>query len=208
VKQFPANGRIGQQVFQRLFIGEGIEEVLVVERGGIELFTFFSRERIGGKSAQQLFQFVLSHELFPTAAHKRHKLLPAPQIPGVDGIDGRLSHQRLNLGKALSFQFPSEQLPTPHAELCQGGHQPLHALPLIELRLGRGVRRGKGEIVDRFLIILAAAKRLAVGIEHLEPKNLKGEWNQFSQIGDMGVFFVKQGQDFLRHVLRLFPRYP
>ena len=51
LKQSPANGRIGQQFFQRLFIGQGIEELLVLERGGIEVLTFFSRERIGGKSA-------------------------------------------------------------------------------------------------------------------------------------------------------------
>jgi hypothetical protein len=31
--QSTANGRIGQQFFQRLFIGQGIEELLVLERG-------------------------------------------------------------------------------------------------------------------------------------------------------------------------------
>jgi len=46
-----------------------------------------------------------------------------------------------------------------------------------------------------------------VGIEHLEPQNLKGEWNQFGQIRDMGILLMKQRENILRQVFCMVSRY-
>ena len=80
--------------------------------------------------------------------------------------------------------------------------------------LGTLVTQGSQQLSNAAQLIrtaseqLTAAKRLPVGVEHLVSKHLKGEWSQVSEIGYMGVFFVKQRQDLLRHVLRLFLRCP
>ena len=65
----------------------------------------------------------------------------------------------------------------------------------------------EGKVFNRFLIILATPERLAVGVQHLEPQDLKSEGNQFGQIRDMGVFLVQQREHVLRQVFGLFPRY-
>ncbi|MGC4054387.1 MAG: hypothetical protein QM757_35335 [Paludibaculum sp.] len=46
-----ANIRVRQQLFQRLFVGQGSEELLVVQGRRIEPFTLLRRQGISGKAA-------------------------------------------------------------------------------------------------------------------------------------------------------------
>ena len=52
---------IGEQLFQSLLIGQRIEQLLVLQRGGIERLLLLRRQRIGCKSPQQFFEIVFRH---------------------------------------------------------------------------------------------------------------------------------------------------
>ena len=62
-EQVAARFRVIQQVFEGLFLGQGIEESLVIERGGEEALAFVIGEGSGGIAAQQMPNF-RGHEGF------------------------------------------------------------------------------------------------------------------------------------------------
>jgi hypothetical protein len=116
-----AHRRIGQQFFQRLLVGQGIEEVLVLERGLVELLFLLRRQRIRRETTEEFFEIMFCHRLFPAAAHGRKQLLSAAQVPGIDRVHGGLSHTFLNLRKAFAFQLPLEELAAALAQLRDCG---------------------------------------------------------------------------------------
>ncbi len=61
-EQPAANGRIGQQVFERLLVGQGIEELLIVQCGAKQRLSLFGSERIGREAAEQLFKVRFRHK--------------------------------------------------------------------------------------------------------------------------------------------------
>lgn len=59
--------------------------------------------------------------------------------------------------------------------------------------------------IKRFLIILAAAERLAMCIQHFKSKHLKGQRNQFGEFGHVRIFLMREDQLFLGEVLSYIP---
>ena len=51
LEQSPANGRIRQQLFERLFVSKRVEEALIVQRDAKERLPLLMSERIGRKAA-------------------------------------------------------------------------------------------------------------------------------------------------------------
>ncbi len=113
----------------------------------------------------------------------------------------------MDLGKTFPFEFPLEELAAAFAESTYGRQQPVYSLFLVELR--RRVVAGIGErkVINRFLIIFASSERLAMGVQHLESEDLKGQRNQFGQIRNVGVFLMEDHQHLLSQILGLCPRY-
>src|SRR5574340_1596356 len=109
----------------------------------------------------------------PLSTQELQQLLSTAQIPRVDRVDRGLAHEPLNLRKTVPLQLQCEQLPATFSELSDGCQQSVHPLLLIQLlrRVVAGV--GKRKVLHRFLIILAVSEGLAMGIQHLEPQNLK-----------------------------------
>jgi hypothetical protein len=118
-----------------------------------------------------------------------------------------LAHEPLDLRKAFPFEFPPEEFAAALSQLTQSCEQPIDALFLIELRHWVGGWIGQRQVIDRCLIILASAERLAMGVQHLEAQDLKGQRNQFGQFGHVGVFVVQDDENILREILREVPRY-
>ena len=59
--------------------------------------------------------------------------------------------------------------------------------------------------INRFLIILAAAERLAMCIQHFKSKHLKGWRSQSSEFGHVRIFLMREDQLFLGEVLSYIP---
>jgi hypothetical protein len=61
LEQTASHSRVGQQFFQCLLVGQGIEELLILHGGGKELSAFFRRQRIRCETAEEFFEFVFCH---------------------------------------------------------------------------------------------------------------------------------------------------
>ena len=61
LEQSATHDRIREQCFQRLFVGQGIEQVLVLQGRCIQTLLFVGRQRISREAAQQLSQLVFRH---------------------------------------------------------------------------------------------------------------------------------------------------
>ena len=56
-------GRIAQQIAQRLFAGQGVEQFLIFQGGGKQRLLLFRGQRAGGVSAQQFLNVFGAHRL-------------------------------------------------------------------------------------------------------------------------------------------------
>src|SRR5258708_7482251 len=96
------------------------------------------------------------------------KLLPAAEIPSIKRVQASHSERLLNLRKAVALQLQPKQLAAALAQCCQGGLQPLYALPPRGLLERIWIRPGQRQIVYRNLRILASAVGLAAHRPDLE----------------------------------------
>jgi hypothetical protein len=97
LKKATANIRFCQQLFQRLFVGQGGEQLLILQGYRIEPLALLRRQGISGKAAQEMFQFVISHAVlsvpvvtpsltsdrtcsFPSAAHQTQYLCAVARV--------------------------------------------------------------------------------------------------------------------------------
>jgi hypothetical protein len=91
-------------------------------------------------------------------------------------------------------------------EPVEGRDQPFDRLLGFQFRSRVLTRIGDGNVVDGRHIVLAAPFHLPVQVQQLEPKHLKGQRDQFGQLGDVTVFFVQHEHDALDKVFRRLPR--
>ncbi|MGE3153014.1 MAG: hypothetical protein AB7N95_10390 [Nitrospiraceae bacterium] len=61
LQQPAAHSRIRQQLFQRLLIGQRIEQLLVTQCGREERLPLLRRERVSGEPTEQFSQIRFSH---------------------------------------------------------------------------------------------------------------------------------------------------
>ena len=64
LQQLPARHGIAQALPQGLLVGERIEQLLVVERGGEQEFPLAIGQSVGRKSAQQILDVFILHDRF------------------------------------------------------------------------------------------------------------------------------------------------
>ena len=61
-------------------------------------------------------------------------------------------------------------------------------------------------LINRFLIILASAERLAMGIQHFKSKHLMAGGTRLVSSVTSAYFLMRQDQHLLGEVLRYIPR--
>jgi hypothetical protein len=116
-----------------------------------------------------------------------------------------LTHKSLYFREAFPFQLPFEQFAAPLAELIHRLQQPSDCLFAFDSLRWIVTGIGQRNVLYRFLIILAAPERPAMGVQHLVPEDLKGKRNQFGQIHDMWILVMQDREDILREVLSMVP---
>ena len=127
-------------------------------------------------------------------------------VPGIDGIDGTLSHEDPDFRERVPFQLETEELSAAGAQPRKRGDEPFHGLLSFQQRSRIVMRVREWQILDRFLIILPSPMTLSLKVEHFEPEDLKGQGDEFRDIRHLGIFLVQDDHDVLDEIFSHIPR--
>ncbi len=106
----------------------------------------------------------------------------------------------LDLGEGEAGEFEAEDLAATFAELGEGELEAVDEVFVFEVVDDVDLGIGQGRRVDVDELMLAAAVDLAGPGGELEAGDLEGEWHEFVEGRDVGVFLMEHEKDLLGDV--------
>ena len=132
-------------------------------------------------------------------------MLAAPEIPGVNGIDGCCAEQALDFSETFSCELQRQEFSAALTQSRNRPNQPLARLTLFDRtqRIGAIVRKLK--LIHRHLRILPSSLRFSPRRHHFESDDLQRKRKKIFQPVEVAILFMQQEQHFLRQVLGSVP---